>query len=86
MIGDTFKPAAQQEPERRKAYDAPRWLDTDQKVPFSRLIEYSGQLTAKGYGDAARASARAARPRPLHGRQCHAGNEGRLPRLKTHEG
>ena len=49
MIGDTFKPAAQQEPERRKAYDAPRWLDTDQKVPFSRLIEYSGQLTAKGY-------------------------------------
>ena len=29
--------------------DAPRWLDTDQKVPFSRLIEYSGQLTAKGY-------------------------------------
>ena len=49
MIGDTFRPSIQKDPERRKAYDAPRWLNTDQKIPFSRLIEYPGQLTAKGY-------------------------------------
>lgn len=32
----------------RKAYDAPKWLSTDRKVPFSELQQYGGQLQSSG--------------------------------------
>ena len=32
----------------RKAYDAPSWVNTDQKIPFEKLSKYRGQLTSTG--------------------------------------
>lgn len=32
----------------RKAYDAPAWINTDEKVPLEKLTKYRGQLTSTG--------------------------------------
>lgn len=48
MIGARHRPGAPVEPPRRAAWDAPAWLPLDRAVPFSRLMEYPGQLSARG--------------------------------------
>lgn len=40
--------------EKRQAYDAPRWISSNETVPFSELIRYPDQLQVKGMGSAAR--------------------------------
>lgn len=48
MIGATYRPTRVVEAPRRAAWDAPAWLPLDRTVPFSRLMEYPGQLSAQG--------------------------------------
>lgn len=49
LIGETFRVKNFKDPEKRKAYAAPNWIDTESTVPFARLIQYPGQLSARGY-------------------------------------
>lgn len=49
MIGDVFRPGALKEAPAREAYDAPNWVPVGKTVPFSKLMEYPGQLTSRGY-------------------------------------
>ncbi|MBS5218271.1 MAG: cellulose biosynthesis cyclic di-GMP-binding regulatory protein BcsB, partial [Sutterella wadsworthensis] len=49
MIGDVFRPGALKEAPAREAYDAPNWIPVGKTVPFSKLMEYPGQLTSRGY-------------------------------------
>ena len=49
LIGDKlpikdFKPAAD-----RQAYDAPNWVPIDETIALSRIMQYPGQLTSRGY-------------------------------------
>ena len=38
-----------QEVAKRKAYDAPNWIDTSKKVTFGSLAEFDSQLSSQGY-------------------------------------
>lgn len=49
MIGDRFRVKAVKEDAPAKAYDAPRWVATGTPVPFTKLMQYPGQLSASGY-------------------------------------
>lgn len=49
MVGERFKVKKVEVPPVREAYDAPRWINTDVEIPFSKLIQYPGQLSARGY-------------------------------------
>lgn len=49
MIGDTFRPGPFKETPPREAYDAPAWLPVGRTVAFSKIIEYPGQLSSRGY-------------------------------------
>lgn len=48
LIGERLRIKDYKEPAVRDAYDVPRWIKTDSSVAFSDLMEYPGQLTAKG--------------------------------------
>lgn len=49
MVGERFRVKKAEVPPVREAYDAPRWINTDVEIPFSKLIQYPGQLSARGY-------------------------------------
>lgn len=49
MTGDTAKINPNMPlPPKRKAYDAPRWIDTSKITYFDELMEYRGQFASKG--------------------------------------
>lgn len=49
MVGETFRVKTAEVPPVREAYDAPRWINTDVEIPFSNLMQYPGQLSARGH-------------------------------------
>ena len=49
MVGETFRVKKAEVPPVREAYDAPRWINTDAEIPFSKLMQYPGQLSARGH-------------------------------------
>ena len=49
MIGDTYRPGPVAETPARAAYDAPAWLPLDKTVTLGSLMEYPGQLSARGW-------------------------------------
>ena len=49
MVGETFRVKKAEVPPVREAYDAPRWINSDVEIPFSKLMQYPGQLSARGY-------------------------------------
>ena len=49
MVGETFRVKKAEVPPVREVYDAPRWINTDAEIPFSKLMQYPGQLSARGH-------------------------------------
>ena len=49
LIGDKLPIKEFKEPVERSAYDAPNWVPIDEPIAFSRLMQYPGQLTSRGY-------------------------------------
>lgn len=49
LIGDKLPIKDFKEPENRQAYDAPNWVPIDETIAFSRIMQYPGQLTSRGY-------------------------------------
>lgn len=49
LIGDKLPIKDFKEPTERMAYDAPNWVPIDEPIAFSRIMQYPGQLTSRGY-------------------------------------
>lgn len=49
LIGDRLPIKDFKEPTERMAYDAPNWVPIDEPIAFSRIMQYPGQLTSRGY-------------------------------------
>ena len=49
LIGDKLPIKEFKEPAQREAYDAPNWVPIDEPIAFSRIMQYPGQLTSRGY-------------------------------------
>lgn len=49
LIGDKLPIKDFKEPQSRQAYDAPNWVPIDETIAFSRIMQYPGQLTSRGY-------------------------------------
>lgn len=49
LIGDKLPIKEFKEPAERRAYDAPNWVPIDEPIAFSRIMQYPGQLTSRGY-------------------------------------
>ena len=49
LIGDKLPIKDFKEPAERTAYDAPNWVPIDEPIAFSRIMQYPGQLTSRGY-------------------------------------
>ncbi len=50
LIGDKLSVKEFKEPQPRQAYDAPNWVDVENgPVSFSKLMQYPGQLSSRGY-------------------------------------
>ena len=49
LIGDKLRIQDFKESPERQAYDAPNWVPIDETIAFSRIMQYPGQLTSRGY-------------------------------------
>ncbi len=49
LIGDKLRIQDFKESPQRQAYDAPNWVPIDETIAFSRIMQYPGQLTSRGY-------------------------------------